>query len=387
MTTIAPPLKGKPLAVAAALARIYAQRTDSTETRMLNAGDALRQLAHLANYILARCPRIDVSQSIQGSLANALGADHDPQWAFRVLDRVANGRTRMMHVLSVPRTIAPGGAGGSEEAYRYGGGGTEDTGPLLTGTTVASSASYPADLRHHAITYARGDEADAIEAIGLTTIAGFTLCGLVVQDLPLTLLDTTLHDFASVQGFQAGDKCTALYVERLRAAVQTARETCLPVLGWWSANDALGDGAPSGSDETGFEVTATTLTNILDGSSTSRTATTPGVSCHVQHAGHGPPSIEAGKRVLVIPRLYAATDDASGAVVSFEGSATFSSNTDSVAVSGATVAAYTGAGIYLDASIADDDTTTSRNKIDISAKVNTSGSVWIYGWTFETEHE
>lgn len=386
MSMIAPPLFGRPVDVADALARIYAIRSDGTETRMLNSGDALRACANAANYILARCPRILAAQSIQGSLAYATGGSADPQWVYRILDRATNGRTRYLHLLSMQRTAAPGGAGGSEEAYRYGD--TADTtGPMLTGTVVAGARSYPADLMLSTITHARGAKADALENHGVTTIAGFTLCGLVVQDAPLPLLDTSIHDYASVQGFQAGDKCVALYVERLRAAVQAARENCLPVLAFWSANDALGGNQPASSDATAFVVTATTATNIFDGSSTTRTATTPGISCHVQHCGHGPPALQNGKRVKVAWSVLAATDDGSDAVVTVEGSATHSSNTDSVTVSGANPTWYDGpAGILLDAATADSATTTARNKIDVRGNVNTSGSLWIYGWRFEMVH-
>lgn len=385
MTKIAPPISGRPAVVADTLARIYAQGATGTEARMTNAGDALRQLAHLANYILARCPRINAAQSIQGSLADAVGASRDPQWLFRINDRSGNGRRRSLRVLSLRRTAAPG-AGGTEEAYMYGDT-TVTTGDLLTGTTVAGAQTYPTDLQISSLTYLRGDRANALESHGLTTIAGFTLCGLVVQDDPIDLIDTDTHDYAPVQGFQAGDKCTALYVERLRAAVQTARENYLPVLAFWSANDALGGNQPSGSDATGFEVTATTLTNIFDGSSTTRTATTPGISCHVQHAGHGPPSLTSGRRVKVAWSVLAATDDGSDAVVQVEGSATHSSNTDSVVVSGATPTWYDGSsGVLLDSATGDAATTTARNKIDILGNVNTGGSLWIYGWRFEMEH-
>jgi hypothetical protein len=387
MSSIAPPKSGKPLQVASELARVWGQAADQSQVRMINAASALVQVGNAANYALARCPRVMAAQSIAGADAYSASASADPLWLWCNNDTAANGRTRYIHVLALPRENAPGG-GGDEEIHRYGD--TADTtGAQQSSTNVTSSPSYPADLQHHVITHERGARADALEAHGVSALNGATVCGVVVQDVALPLLDTSLHDYVPLR-FRPGDKCTELYIEKLREAIQLAREDYLPILAAWSANDPLGANMPTASDETGYVVEALSYTNFLDGSSTSRSASTPGVSCHVQYAGHGPASTNAGKKVRVAWSVWAATDDPIAADILVQASSSFANNTSSVAVSGTTPTRYDGASVvYLDAATADDDATTARNKIDIFGKTDTEGghSVWLYGWSFRMEHE
>jgi hypothetical protein len=369
------------------LARNWRQRSDGSQARMALSALMLRQLAGMINFGLGKVPRIIASMARNADDLEAGSADTDPTWVFPYLDRHSNGRAMRASLLMLPRQNAPGG-GGDAVAHREGD--TSDTTlALYSGTTVGASSSYPANLELLSFRYERGDKSDAMAELGLSRLNGAIVVGIVAQDEPLNLLEGDLdHDLAPIDTM-SGQPVIATNPEAIRAALQALREDYLPIETFWSANDCESGNQPVSSGPTAIVVTGDTEVNVLDGTSTARTATTPGLSMHVQHAGHGPPSTTSGKRVRHHIYILAWTDDEE-AYIRVEGSSTFSSNEDSATVTGLTPTLYKlESGVYSDASIADDNNATSRNKLDIFGYCATDGgtSLWIGGITVERIHE
>ena len=380
MSTIYPPRDFNGIAIADVLARIWTQNSDGVQVRMPSRADALRSLAHAVNYGLGRVPRIIGSGWRDGASAYSVTGTTDPLWELRRFDGCGNGRTLRITLLLLPRAVGTGDA----EVYREGES-ADTTGVLEASSMVSASVAYPDDLYVASITVNRADAADALATLGITVVNGPRVCGWVVQDVERSSLETALHDYAPIAGPSSGEVCTTLYPEQLRAALQTLRSDYLPVVASWCADDCLAGSQPVSSDWTGLVITDTTPTNFLDGTSTSRTATTPGISVHCQHAGHGPTSEELGQVVRIDWSVLAATDDPTEATVTAIGPL----GSYSVTVTGSAATWYDAADpVYCKSLIADDEASTARNKIDLHGSADAATySVWLYGWRFEMRHE
>ncbi len=352
-------------------------KNDGTDVRMGNRSKAVEALAHALNRCLAHQPRLLFSKA--QPVANADSAGSDPLYICAYDDSVTNARDVVYRTLAVPRTSGTG------DSYlgRYTGGAVVDK--TSNNNYTAASVDQFEDTFYDDFVYARGAAADAEVSEAVSTFDGFTALDVVLQEKPLSQLDTTIHNVVDPAEAKKGQVVLADILEDIRAHFHELQTTSRPRCFSWSAAGAAGSWAtPASTDQTAIVVTSGSQKNVIDQTVTSRTGTSPGVSCHVQHAGWGAQDEDNGKLVKVLCRVYgkASGGSANGTVrfhgPNFSAGGGASNYVDITITHGAANAWYGDANdfIYLDASAADTATGTGRNKVDIFG--------WISGVTTET---
>jgi hypothetical protein len=164
------------------------------------------------------------------------------------------------------------------------------------------------------------------------------------------------------------------YVERMVEDFNTLRQNYHPTFfSWLALGTAAGWATPGASNENGIRVTATSLTNVFDGSSTSRTATTEGLTCHsCYRAGRGAESQTDGTKVAC--QCYALIDPGtSNCSVRFEGPNHVATNWVDLTAPGGTGPLWYSDVLYLNSSVEDSVLTLAGNKVDCFASVASGG--------------
>jgi len=360
------------------------------DVRMTNHVSAMQALERGVNHLLGQCPRVRFSKAFVLGTQSTGSSDVSPLLRWRYQDDVVNGRRVDYRVISLSPESAP------TDAYwqRVDSALASDTGTKGVSNqagAAGSTAKYMLLREDHAV-HARGDVPGTPEhEEGIETFDGYQVISVVVQDQALDNLNTTDHDYIPAAP-NAGDPILGdTFGERLRSKLHAVRTTNLPTWNW--AAQKIGGNylddvttpsltANSGESE-GIYVDVTTPTNILDFSSTSRSATSPGVQMHVQYCGLGKESVNNGKKVKIQCRVLAKAKTQNGTVeFHAPGVGGVGTSTTITVTSGAAVAWYGGSSnfVYLDASIANTSTASSRAKIDMLADVvSAGGKLFIYG--------
>ena len=354
--------------------------------RQTISANAVAQLVEQLNVLAARCPRVLFAKMIP---AATIGGTNW-LWRWIVPDYVANATEHELRALSSLRAVDP--ATGNAYWARVTNALAEDTtckGPEHAGIAPSwfSWQRYFAERATFVRTAANRAPASALQQEGIVCKKNHCVGGLIVQDAPLRSLDIEDHTYVAIPP-RPGDRVLGGGVlEDLRAALHSIRTTNLPIIISWSA---IGDGADfksttptNDANEYGIHIESANYLNIMmpNISATktweTRTASTPGWSAHVRHCGVGDPSTAAGGKLkvncYVLGRVVG--ESASG-TVRFEGPL---GNTE-IAVTGALDwYGSTSSSIYLDTTVANNDATAARNKIDVCAKLTAGDELWIYG--------
>lgn len=362
------------------------------ETRQMYRAAALHQLIAGVNMLGARSPRI-LFCKIGGVGAYAGGTG----WLYRWLvpDYVQNASEHEFRATEYLRSVDP--ATGAAYWVRLDSALAEDT--TCKGGEYAGVAPtwFSADrLFGGRATFARagGKRAptDSIVDEGVLCKNGHKLAALIVQDVPLSLLDVSDHQaFHSL--ITRGDPVLGGHaLEKLASVLHDIRSSNLPIVISWSA---VGSGATFATttpddqgDAYGVHITSTDYLNVqgpslsVANSWATYGAHTPGWQCSAYACGVGDPATAAGAKIKIncYVLALATTEDAT---VRFEGPSSIASNTTAIAVTVAGGLDWYGGtsnSIYLDTTVGNNDVTTARAKIDVCGKADAEGGdLWIYG--------
>ena len=171
-------------------------------------------------------------------------------------------------------------------------------------------------------------------------------------------------------------------LEEIRSTLHEVRTDHLPMLFWYSGLDPLTNLASASPGDLGGFATSVSAEhrNIQDATNTTRTADTPGFSCHVQYCGRGHTGGSAGKVVRVQVRALCEVTSGTGEV-KFIGPG--GSTTISVTATTPTWVGTTSNYVDLDSTQADSVATTARNKIDVHHKAPAGQNIYtlaVCGW-------
>jgi len=348
----------------------WTQKASGAQARMGNRAVAMQQLAHAVNRALSRFPRIHASKA--QPIAQADTAGSDPLYVWRIDDIVDNARSYTVTVLALPRATGSG----SCYAGKYGGSEATPTADAL----YLSPALVDVFEAEYQVT--RGAVTDAEANDGISTYNGYTVLDVVVQDDEISSLDTALHQYCNPALAHCGEKVLADIAEQIRAAFHEQRTTNLPIWGWCGQAYGGSWATPAVSNHRAIVINSSTYVNVLDQSVTSRTATSPGCNHVVQYCGLGASDETIGKQLKCYCRVFAAVDGGvSNGEVKFIGPTHVASNDITIAVTPGVAAAWYGNSssyLYLNGSSTPTDTGTTRNKIDIHAKVATAPTNTLY---------
>jgi hypothetical protein len=311
----------------------------------------------------------------------------DPLYQWKLDDDWDNGRIRTYRILAMPRTSAPGGAGGDAEAYVEGSS-SDTTGDMHTGTEVWTSPVYPQDLRYIEIRYSRGAKGGAETTDGITVANGYTICDIAVCDEWSWNIDDSNEVGAPANGPWAGDEVLANRPKAIAEAFHKFRTLNMPLAFSWSANNCTNNNNPSNPSASGIPIKTATMQNICDSTVTARSATSPGIFCPGYKAGRGDSGLTVGASVKVQCRVLAKNvDSGSTATVRFQGPNHAANNYTDISIPVGANPAWAGTTsnyIKLNTNAEDDDATLAMNKIDILAQaVDASNYLYIYavcGW-------
>ena len=152
-----------------------------------------------------------------------------------------------------------------------------------------------------------------------------------------------------------------------------------PVFSWAAVGRTA---TPAASDHTGLVITSGSYVNVFDQTITARTATSPGSVSLAYKCGVGRDDMEYGNKVKVQCSVLATKTAGDDGYVKFIGPDHIASNEVELTIAGGSGPSWSGYGsssfIYLNSDSNYDDTDTSRNKIDVHAKVD-GGTLYIYG--------
>jgi len=373
--------------------------------RMTNAAAALQQNARGLNHQLGLAPRIIfckaetiVSRSTTSSEPSQ-GTDNQPAYMWFLNDVVVNGTARMFRSISLPRE-----SGSSNAFYQRTGGEPGDPpavdantiGPLHVGTK--GSASVFSDRWHDEVLFTRPAANRAPtgsrESEGVATFNSAQILAFLVQDEEIYALDTTEHDYIPAMPAPGNPILGGQALERIRAKLHDVRTKNLPIVVNWSAYAQAGDMVTSMTantgGSTGIRITdSTNFRNLLIASTSdvnpSFSQTLQGFPAHVQHCGYGSAiaAVDATNQLDVGFHILAEATTAD-ATIRVIGPSGFSSNLVNITIPVASGLAWHGNSggtdsVKLDTSVANNDTSTGRPKIDIWGKAGASGGLFIYG--------
>jgi hypothetical protein len=354
------------------LCRVWEADKDGTDRRQRNNSLVLRACAGQLRHLQATARRVLMRQWCKFDQRQTVGADPLHQWRYS--DDVKNSQTQRWRIAGIPRSSGSGDAYGQRES---------DTGSqskLLTGSV--GSPAFPDDVFYDELIYERGAESDAAATEGFSTFNNYAIMDLLVQSEPLSFLDTATHDYVVADSAMPNSPCLANVYESLRAAFHELRSKNLPIVANWAAQGgAAGWTQPASSDLKGLVMTSTSWTNVFDGTSTSRTATSRGFPPLAYLMGRGVRTKDWGKKVAVQMSFLAEAVTQDGSLRTL--------GPDFISPNQHTALTWTaGAGaswkdavdyVYLDSSIDISDTTTARNKLDVQSQLVSGGTLYIYG--------
>ena len=363
------------------------QNDSGTDVRMVNKADAVKMLCNTLNRLLARYPRIMWSQGycLQDDAGTPItdapddSSSSDPLMVSTYYDGVANGRKYVHRILSHSRNAGTGNAYLEDDV-------SGETTPYNDETLTQL---YPCELFFDSkIRSTRGAATDAEVEAQVNSYNGYTIMDIVCQDESINTLDSDTHDAVDPSLVTSGDLVLADVLEDIRSKFHSLRTENLPVVLDWHAYAVGGTWQTSASiNELVIGTTSTSYGNILDTSVTSRTTTSPGVTCPAQYCGRGNLSAAtaAVENVRLQWRVFGSAATANG-TVKIIGPDHVAGNNDEITISSGGAPAWCGTRsnyISLNAGAADTETGTEQNKVDIHFKVAAGGTVYIYaiiGW-------
>lgn len=327
-----------------------------TYFRQKNAARAVRALANTINHLcLTAGAHVIFQQAIEMG-ARATGG-LDPLFIWRYNDRVKNATTQAWRMIMVPRTAGTGSA----YAQRQG----DTTKKTVQSAYVAPSATWPGDIYLDGFDF-NPTITDALRNEGISTFNNAQILDVCIQDEPVPSLDIAIHDYCQPGGAVMGYPVIANMVEQMRSAFANVRAKYLPVIASWSA---AGGGAG-----TGLSATTTTYTNLLDGTSTTRTANTRGFTAELSRCGRGPIAAADGTKVPTLWSVYADYTGAGSGLVLIVGPTHIASNWGSI--TGITSAGWydlsPATSVYGNSLVDVTDVSTTRNKFDIWGRTSVS---------------
>jgi len=374
------------------LCRSFAGRTGVNATDRLQARSAaFHALYRSINHIAFHSPRLVFSVSHPYAfLPQEAYSGQVNIYRYRVYDHYPNERTRIFRMLHQYRTADPGS---QTDAY------AQPLDNAFALETNAAGAPYQGSWASSklepsgpdSLVFGRGDAPNSERNEGMAVFNRYTPISVSVQGEVQPVPDVSYTYCA--QPPTSGSDVIAGYLEHLRSVFHTIRSTySRNVVMWYAAQKSGGWDTTMTADSAtqwGAKVTSTSFINVLDFTSTSRTATSPGWSSHVYRHGRGDQANTThGKKLRVACRVLANATTADG-TVRFIGPASIASNqTDITVTAGAALGWWGGANyVYLDTSVDNDDVSTSRAKIDIHVKAGASGTLYVYGLQAFTYYE
>lgn len=366
----------------AAQCRNWTQDKTGAQRRMGNKATAIGSVRWAINHLAALQARTIFAQCQTEANAENEGASTLYQWRQYYLS--TNAKQRVIRMVLLPRVNAGSGAG---QATTSGGAAS------ATNSTLVSSASWPENLTYSEML----DPEDAPDLDKsdetLSTTNGYTICDVVVQDRELDELDTDVDACVRSYLATAGEELLADQFEACRGAFHDIRSRNMGMeIFWAAANTPTGYAdwtTLSGEgDHRGMRVESLTYVNLLDQTHTARTADSPGINCPAYRCGIGPDA-------YVWMRCSAlGLAEAADCYVKFEGpDSPVSPNCCELEIPTGTVGWSEDDGaIVLNTEAADEDTTTERNKVDVSGKTadlggGTPAKMAIYGLAAEKVFE
>lgn len=339
---------------------------DGADRPMKNRAKVLRALREGVRHCQGRQPRMLACQP--HSLANAPDTTSDPIYRFHYRDDWPNGRRSRWDVCWMPHDYSAGGSSSAAHYYCV-----ESDSSEKSADSWADSGVYPEAAYYETFHHDRGASPDAEATEGISGKGDDRrLIDFYVADDPLEQLDTELHSVALGEA-QAGDPITSGQLEEIRTALHELWNDNAPVVFCWLGH-ADGDAfQETSSGSQCLSTTSSTYVNVFDSSVTSRTATSPGFPIHLYKAARG-----IRDNIKVRFWVFGRTDGSAGNNwVRWDGPDHIANNWSAVEVT--TSAGWfgtVGTACYLDASAANNDTTTGRNKIDVSFKTDSSIYIW-----------
>lgn len=364
------------------VAKNWTQDADGTHREMGNKAAAVAQLAQAVNHLLARCPRVVFTKMQQwGDVATGT---KDPLYSWVYPDRIDNGRTFKMHIISAPAIAAT-----AANYYAERQGTIQGESTSWHDINVASvNACY--DHFYDVIESAeRGAVTDADATDGLTIYNDYRVYDVAVQYDAIDVLKDGTHTYANPNLAKKTKAVLADAIEDVRAKFHEARSTQLPVVFSWTATDYNASLNPPGG-VTAIAVNSATPVNLFDQTVTSRNEITPGACFSAYCAGVGPESQDYGKRVPITLRVCARSD--ADVNITFVGPEHVAGNEVNIQITGGVAAQWYGDDNYfVYGNPLDDDTWTNvdRNKIDFYCAGVASGNVFVYGlqgWKIYTSY-
>jgi len=354
------------------VAKNWTQDADGTHREMGTKAAAVAELSQAVNHLLARCPHVVFSKIQQwGDIGEGTKS---PLYSWVYPDRVDNGRTYKMHIISAPLVAAA--------AVNYY---AERTGTIQGESTSwhdANVASVNTCFDHYydvVESAERGSITDADATDGLTIYNGYPVYDVAVQYDPISVLKDGTHTYSNPMLARKTKPVLADAIENVRARFHEVRQTQLPVAFSWTATDYNSSSEPPGG-VAGIAVDSATPVNLFDQTVTSRNAITPGASFSAYCCGVGPETQDYGKRVPITVRVAARSD--ANANITFVGPGHIAGNEVNIQITGGAAAQWYGDDSwYVYGNPLDDDTWTNvdRNKIDFLCAGVASGNVFVYG--------
>lgn len=358
------------------ICRNYSLDKNGVAFRYKATAAAVEALVTGINHLLAyNNARISFQQCCDFETRQVSGVDPLYQWTLN--EQNENGRVQHWRMVIASRSSGTGNA----YAHRYGY--TSVRTPYQNYT--AYTPQFPADCRHTMLEFVRGG-ARGLISDALTTVNGYSIIDVCVQDEPTPTLDITIDDVA-LGGAVSGQEIVANVIEDLRQAFYAVRANYLPVLFSWSAQGATG--SPASPSAIGCVSGSATFTNVLDNASATRTADSPGIMCNALRAGRGDPSKTDGTKVpvaLAILARISTSPSGTGEYRIIGPDHVASNQVDITGISATTATWYTSGSdrLYMNSTVGVDDVTTARNKIDVLGRVtNAADDVYCYairGW-------
>ena len=347
--------------------------TDGLATaRMTNRGAALQHLAAKTNHVLGRVPRVwfwHCNPITSLTTIDAVGTGSGYMYYHRYRDGVVNARNYDCRVLTCPRTTGTG------DCYALHHGGTETTSKHNEVTTAINPCQ---DIILDEFTVARGAPTGDNTDWGVDVYNYYPFIDVCCQDQTISTLDSTVHDCCDPSLADPGRYVLADLAEQIRYGFHRARTENLPMLFMWHAGHPGNHSATT--DKFGIVIASSTYVNVIDQGFASRTATSPGMSCGAYYAGRGRTAVEQyGISVPCTARVLTSGTGVGTGKIKIEGPDHIASNYTEID----TDAVYGWHGsdsnvFYLNTTVDDTETLSSRNKCDIFGQFSAGETMYIY---------
>ncbi len=363
-----------------ASAKSFIADRNNVQTRVGNSRYPLEQLTQAVNNLEARQPRMLFSQSVSHHYSYWGYADPLLEWQFQ--DYNYNGRTIRYDII----------ASTNDDDYTSDHYAWKSSWDNSDYQTHGCSDTWGPPWLHLSFTYDRGDMTNTVITDGISQQVGdyatnLKIWDISVQEEPIEYLDSEEHRACIPYNNRSGEQANEDDIERLRKRFHEIRSQNLPQVLSWSAQTEE-EGETSGSTHChswGIHIASTSNKNIWDGTSATRTATTPGSMFFGYNAGIGNEANNRNIHCVVAAKIRYNPDSeplSPAGYVTFEGPDHVAGNTCELTTTsedwewvGGTSSDF----IYLNSASEFDDTSTEMNKIDIFGRATTDTFLQIAG--------